>query len=117
MKRALPPRPPQPFHLAILQSPPHNPLQLLPTNLLHRAILFIRLDPRLEPRLHADAQRTAEPQRGRVAADLHRPGGLRLPSVRGVSDGEERFLVAAVDLQRERTRDFRRGDNQEGFVV
>lgn len=71
MKIPLPPRPPQPSHIRILQPPPHNSLQLLLTNLLHRLTLLVRLNTWLKTRLHADADRRFKGERGRVAADIN----------------------------------------------
>ena len=94
MKIPLPPRPPQPPNLVIHQLPPHKPLQLLPTNLLHRLALLGGFDARLEARLHADAHGRFEGKTGCVAADVNRgfvTGGVFV-------NAEEGLCVAAVGL-------------------
>lgn len=69
---ALPPRPLQPLHLILLQSPPHRLLKLAPTDLLPRLLLLGRLNARLEPCLHPDPQRRIERDIRRVTAHLGR---------------------------------------------
>lgn len=115
MEIPLPPRPLQPPHLILLQPPPHNPLQLLPTNLLPRLRLLTRFNPWLEPRLHADPQRRLKPQTARVAAHLDHPPA-RLTTRRRLPHTDKRLLVAAAGLQRKRTG-YVGGERKEGFVV
>jgi len=114
MKIPFPPRPPQPLHLRILQPPPHNPFQLLPTNFLHRLTLFIRLNARFKARLHSDADRRFEGERGRVATDVDT--ATFMPGV-AFANREEGLFVAAVGLQRECTGEIGGGDDEEGFAV
>ncbi len=105
----LPPRPLQPPHLPILQLPPHHILQFLPTNLLPRPRLLIRLQPRLEARLHLDPERRIERYGFGITSDFR-----RLRRSRGLvfGDGEE-FL--ALGLDGECTGCVGGGDTEKGF--
>lgn len=86
----LPPRPLQPLHLPILQPPPHHILQLLPTNLLPCLRLLVRFQPRLEARLHPDAERRIERDLLRIPSDFRSFIRLaRLPLLLLVRDGQE----------------------------
>lgn len=66
----LPPRPPQPLHLLLLQPPPRRLLQLLAPNLLPRLLLLARPQPRLEPRLHPHPPRRVKRRALGVPAHL-----------------------------------------------
>lgn len=94
MKIPLPSRPPQTPNLLIHQLPPHKPLQLLPTNLLHSLAFLGGFDARLEARLHADAHGRFEGEGSCVAADVD------CVLITGTSfvDAEEGLCVAAVGL-------------------
>lgn len=106
----LPPRPLQPLHFLIFQPPPYHILQLLPTNLLPRLGLLARLQPRLETRLHPDAERRVERDVLRIPSYLRPLVRLR----RHVFFGDSQKLLA-LRLDRERAGRIGGRDAEEGF--
>lgn len=93
MEIPIPPGPPQPPHLILIELPPHKRFQLLPTNLFICFVLLRNTKPRLKPRLHADAHCCFERYRARIATDFDAPGGLG-----AFFDAQEGLGVAAACL-------------------
>lgn len=85
----LPPRPPQPLDLVLLQPPPRRLLQLLAPNLLPCLFLLARPQPRLEPRLHPHPPRRVK----------RRPLGVPAHLLAVVLDLQER-VAQRLDLER-----------------